>query len=108
MKQFGLFLLAYVLVVVFTPFVYIYNLCKREDKIAYTETCGIGFDQAGCAVLYGKENFTISAYTYFLCAFQNVKCRFKVFIDFFGGMNHCKNTYHWEIKKDKKDLEEIC
>jgi len=110
-KGIFLFLLAYLLVCIFSPLVFIYNiiykLIKREDIISYIETSAIGFDQAGGSVLYQKENFTISSYTYFLCKYRNKHCKFMNFINFFFGKNHCMNSYIWETSKDTKDLNDF-
>jgi len=108
MRELVLFVVAYLLVMLLTPFVFIYKVIKETNKKNYIETCAIGFDQAGGSVMYSKENFTISSYTYYLCRYCNKKCWFMKFIDFIFGDKHCKNSYFWEVTKDKKDLEEIC
>jgi len=111
MKQFGLFLLAFILVFVLTPFVITFGVMTRVLKglpiKEYLEISAIGFDQAGGSVMYGKENYTISSYTHYLCKYECTKCWFEKFIDFFFGREHCKNSFEWEIKKDRLDLSNI-
>jgi len=112
-KNLFLFLIAYIGVTLFTPIVIISNIIRkayrRESISTYLKDCAIGFDQAGGSVLYQQENWTISSYTYFLCSYKNNKyaCLFMKFIDMLFGTNHCRNSYHWEIKNDKEDLMSI-
>jgi len=111
MKQFGLFLLAFFLVFVLTPFVVIFGIIVRYLKglsvKEYLETSAIGFDQAGGSVLYGKENYTISSYTHYLCEYKGIKCWFEGFINFFFGQDHCRKSFEWECIKDDEDLQEF-
>jgi len=112
-KNLFLFLIAYIGVVVFTPIVLLVNIIRKhyrnKDVASYLKDCAIGYDQAGGSILYQQENFTISSYTYFLCYYKNNKyaCMFMRLIDFIFGKAHCKNSYYWEIKKDKNDLRSI-
>jgi len=111
MRNFVLFIISYVLVVVLTPIVFILNslrlLYRKESLKTYYKICAIGFDQAGGSVLYSKENFTISSYTYFLCTYKKNKyaCWFMKFIDMLFGKNHCKNSYKWEVEHDKSQTD---
>jgi len=111
MKALFLFLLAYCLVIMLTPFVFIFNIIRLYlvgvNIISYIDISAIGFDQAGGAVLYGKENYTISSYTHYLCEYKGSKCLFERFINFFFGQDHCKKSFEWECVKDKKDLQEF-
>ena len=111
MRALFLFLLAYCLVIVLTPFVFmcniIYKYIHQHPIREYVETSAIGFDQAGGAVMYGKENYTISSYTHYLCGYKGAKCWFERFINFFFGQDHCKKSFEWECVKDDEDLQEF-
>ncbi|NOX15951.1 MAG: hypothetical protein GXP61_08005 [Epsilonproteobacteria bacterium] len=105
-RNFILFVIAYVVVVVFTPFVFIYKFVKAKDKSKYTKTCALGYDQAGGSVLYSQENFTISSYTYYLYR-KNNTFMFMELIDFLFEKNHCERSYKDEIKHDNLELDEF-
>ena len=115
LKQFGinlfLFIIAYVIVTVAAPIVLFANIIRKailgQDPIEYIKVASIGLDQAGGSILYEQENFTVSSFTYFLCAKKNnpYACWFMKFIDLLFGKDHCKNAYYWEIENDRKDVE---
>lgn len=113
MKQFLLFLVAYILTAILTPFVVIgkslYYLITDKNKLdEYFFTAAIGFDQAGGSVLYNQENYTISSYSYFLCRFIGGHyCYIEKAIDKIFGENHCKNSFMWEIEKDREDNNSV-
>ncbi|WP_281950284.1 hypothetical protein [Nitrosophilus kaiyonis] len=113
MKEFVLFLIAYILVVVLTPVAFVLNIIRKailgHSIKDYIFTASIGFDQAGGSILYEQENWTISSFTYYLCAYKKNKyaCMFMRFINFIFGKEHCKRSYIWEITKDSEDLENV-
>ena len=106
-----LFTIAYVIVMFSAPIVLLINFFRKiilnQDPVEYVKIASIGLDQAGGSILYGQENFTVSSFTYFLCAKKHnpYACWFMKFIDFFFGKNHCKNSYYWEVEKDQNDVE---
>lgn len=106
-----LFLIAYIIVTFSAPVVLLINIFRKavlnQDPIEYIKVASIGLDQAGGSILYGQENFTVSSFTYFLCAKKHnpYACWFMKFINFFFGKDHCKNSYYWEVEKDQKDVE---
>lgn len=110
MREFGLFVVAYLATTLLTPFVLFVNIIRKnylnESVRKYLKDAAIGFDQAGGSVLYQQENFTISSYTYFLCWYKKNKyaCKFMKLIDFIFGKGHCKKAYEWEASNDKQDL----
>jgi len=112
-QYFFLFVLAYILVVLLTPLVFVINLVRKlilkHDIKEYIRTAAIGFDQAGGSILYNQENFTVSSYTYHLCAHENNRwaCFFEKFINFFFGKDHCKESYEHEVLEDKQEWQEF-
>ena len=102
MRAFILFLIAYISVVIATPFVFIVNLLRYRSK-DYILQCAIGFDQAGGSVLYNEEDWTISSYTYYLCKHFKKHCWFEKLIDFIFGKGHCEKSFHNELKLIKKE-----
>ena len=113
MKNFGLFVVAYVAVIVTAPPVVAANALRKlwhgESLSAYFKTAAIGFDQAGGSVLYAQENFTVSSYTYYLCRHKKNRyaCAFMRFIDAIFGKDHCRRSYEWERQKDRDDLNKF-
>jgi len=107
MRELFLFIVAYLLVTLLTPFVVLWGVYIRfingSNVKDYLLDCAVGFDQAGGSVIYQQPNFTISSYTYFMC--KNGKyCWFMKFIDLLFGKEHCKNSYIDEVKEDREDL----
>ena len=110
MKEFLLFVIAFVLFTILSPIIFVANvirkIIRREDLGRYFIDCAIGLDQAGGSILYQQENFTISSYTFFLCRFYKNKyaCKFMKLINFLFGEEHCKNSYVWEKRNDEIEL----
>ena len=101
MKWIILSFIAYISVVIFTPFVVAINIFRYG--LQYLKTVAIGFDQAGGSVLYNEEDWTISSYTYYLCKHFKKYCWFEKFIDFISGKGHCEKSFHNELKLIKKE-----
>lgn len=99
-------LVATLLVVLLTPIVmpirmgWMLVTRQRITAIAdYLVTMAIGMDQFGGSVLYGTEDFTISAWTYKLAEMDGHKSAryLRWFIDLVFGRNHCENAYYNEV-----------
>jgi len=97
-KEFLLMIVAYVLVVLLTPFVVLFKSFKQKDKKAYFLDVAIGFDQAGGSVVYQTEDWTISSWTYFLCSTHQKNCKIMKFIDLLFGKEHCKKSFLKEAR----------
>jgi len=104
MKQFLLMLLALVLfpiAIVMIPVNAIRKWYLGHNLPAYWITVAEGIDQAGGSILYGQEDFTISAYTYHLCrgGGNGYACWFMGFIDALFGDGHCEGAWREEIEE---------
>ena len=103
-KSFLLMLAAIVVVsVVSAPAIILNTLRKtfrRESIKKYFFTIAIGFDQAGGSILYGKEDWTVSSWTYYLSQRGNRYATvFMRFIDRLFGRDHCSKSFKIESKK---------
>lgn len=86
-------IMAFIILVIVSPFVFIVNLFRYDLK-DYFYTIAIGLDQLGGSILYNEEDWTVSSYTYYLCARGNKYCcYFMKFIDWFFGEGHCENSF---------------
>lgn len=112
-KNFALMLIAFIGTTALSPIAFTANMIRKiyegDELKEYFKTIAIGFDQAGGSIIYGKENFTISSYTYFLCLYKGNRyaCIFRDVIDFIFGKNHCRESYYNEIKRDGEEYREI-
>jgi hypothetical protein len=110
MKNFLLMILAILLVSVFSIIGIIINTVRklyRLDNISdYFKTVALGFDQVGGSIIYGKEDWTVSSWTYYLHRLGNIyaTCFMKV-IDFFFGELHCEESFRDEARVLKFDVE---
>ena len=103
-KAFILMVIAFILVVLLSPFVFIIGLfIYRKNLADYFYTIAIGLDQLGGSILYNEEDWTVSSWTYYLCQQDNkYACWFMKFIDFIFGEKHCKRAFNNEINLSKK------
>jgi len=99
MRAFFLMIVAMVFVSVFTLPVLIVGSLFRKDRKRYWRTVAIGFDQVGGSLLYGTEDWTISSWSYYECAYRGKRCWFVKFIDKIFGDEHCKKSYKKESKE---------
>ncbi|MEW5833054.1 MAG: hypothetical protein AB1763_09485 [Campylobacterota bacterium] len=80
------------------------KLYRRESIREYFHTIAIGFDQAGGSILYAKEDWTVSSWTYVLHTTGNRHATvFMRFIDLLFGKNHCKQSWEWESQKHRSE-----
>jgi hypothetical protein len=112
MKNMYLAVLAYVIVhITMLPVVLYRLLFKVRSRQAFKDymfAIAIGLDQLGGSYLYGKPDWTVSSYTHYLTCKGNMRAyRFRQFIDFFFGKNHCRDSYINEVATHRKDLDEV-
>ena len=100
LKNFFLMIIAFIIVVIFGPIVFVLNCILRKDKKKYFFAVAIGLDQLGGSILYSRPDWTVSSWTYYLAEYRNRKPAkiFMKFIDSIFGKNHCKNSFNWEKK----------
>ena len=98
LHSFFLLLLATILFLIASPFVFIYNTI-RLWKTDYWLQVAIGIDQLGGSLLYNEQDYTISSYTFYLCRFYKKFCWFEKFINFFFGKGHCERSFRDEQKE---------
>jgi len=105
-KAFLLFVLAVMLVLLLAPIVmplriaWLTATSRKMEAIAdYFMAMAIGMDQFGGSVLYGTEDFTVSAWTYKLATEDGYKSAraLRCFIDLLFGRMHCYNAFMNEI-----------
>ena len=103
-----LMILAFVLVTLFGPFVFIFNLFYQKNLKQYFYTIAVGLDQLGGSLLYNEEDWTVSSYTYCLCMFNKpFACGFMKFINFFFGKDHCEKAFEHEYRKMSKEIKNV-
>ena len=96
-----------VVMIITLPFNIVYYSITGE-LADYFYNLAIGEDQRAGSYLYKTEDFTISAYSFYLGVVKENKYAylFMKFIDFFpmafGIENHCRNAYFSELKKAQK------
>lgn len=104
-------LLAFVLLTLAGPFIFIVNTLRRvtnKDRLSrYFYNIAIGLDQLGGCLLYNQVDWTVSSWTYIQSQKHKEHYYFMRFIDFFFGKDHCKKSYEHEIKVHKEDLENV-
>ncbi len=102
-RNFILMIIALILVILFSPIVFIINVILRENKSKYFKSIAIGLDQLGGSILYSQPDWTVSSWTYYRCK-NGYKfcCWFMKFIDFIFGKEHCKKSFYKEINLSKK------
>ena len=92
-------IIALVLVVVFSPIVFLVRVLASEDLAYYFYAIAVGLDQLGGSILYEQPDWTVSSWTYYLCSKGNkCACWFMKFIDFIFGKEHCKKAFLDESK----------
>jgi len=110
-RALSLLIVAIALFIIIAPFALPFQLmrkAKRRESISdYLFTIAIGIDQLGGAILYEKENWTVSSYTYYLCSeSRTFACRFNKIIDFLFGEWHCRDSYYRERREDSNEFKE--
>lgn len=111
MRSFILMLIAMAIVSIASAPVIIINMirkaCRRESVSEYLFTIAIGFDQAGGSILYEQEDWTVSSWTYYLYRNNDNPDakRFMLFVDWFFGPDHCKNSFIKEAEKQNFCVE---
>jgi len=95
-------IMAYILVVLLTPFVVLFKSFREKDLKNYFLDVAIGFDQAGGSALYRTEDWTVSSWTHYLCKTKNRYCWFEKVIDFLFGKGHCKSSY---LKESREGMQ---
>jgi len=79
------------------------SLRRRRDPVAlraYWRTLAIGIDQVGGSLLYGTEDYTVSAWTHHQCADYGRLCRFERLIDRLFYPGHCAAS--WRREQEEK------
>jgi len=95
-----LVVVAFILVVLIAPFVFVIRSIFTKDKSNYYRSVALGLDQVGGSVLYAKEDWTVSSWTHYLCVKTcGWHCKFRAFIDKLFGEGHCKNAFQKEAKE---------
>ena len=75
------------------------SLRRRRDPVAlrtYWRTLAIGIDQVGGSLLYGTEDYTVSAWTHHLCADLGRRCWLERLIDRLFYPGHCAASWRRE------------
>ena len=111
MRSIFLLIVAIGLFILITPFAIVFRLIRavkfKESISDYLFTIALGIDQLGAAILYQKENWTVSSYTYLLCVKgKKFACKFMKLIDLFFGKEHCKQSFINESKEDLKEFRD--
>lgn len=111
MRSFILMLISIAIVSIVSAPVILLNavrkVYRRESIKDYFFTIAIGFDQAGGSILYGQEDWTVSSWTYYLYRNNDDPDakRFMLFVDWFFGTDHCKNSFIKEAEKQNFCVE---
>lgn len=112
-KSAFLLIVAVILIVILSAPVFVVVSATKiaQGRLSkYLKTVAIGLDQLGGSILYEKEDWTVSSYTYFLAKRNQMQGRyyyFMKFIDTFFGKNHCRNAYIWELEKHAEEIETL-
>lgn len=104
-KQLWFLFIAFTLVTVLAPFVFVINTIKFWNS-NYWFQVAIGLDQLGGSILYNEEDYTVSSYTFMKCHYYKRMCWFMKFIDFLFGKSHCQRSFTHEQNKIRKEAQE--
>lgn len=104
MVSFVLFLIAAVLIIVLAPIIFVLQIIRktfRKESIAlYLHNLAVSLDQLGGALIYGKEDWTISSIAYYHSEYEGKNTWFMHFINFlFRDKDHCKNAFKTEYSE---------
>lgn len=108
MKNLYLAILAYIIVTLTAAPLLVYRVFATKSFSEFSDymfSIAIGLDQLGGSLLYGKPDWTVSSYTHFLAINGSRGAyRFRSFIDFFFGENHCRDSYLREIALHREEI----
>ena len=99
-KNIFLLIIAFILVTILSPIIFLVNLICRKDLDKYFKSIAIGLDQLGGSILYSQPDWTISSWTFFLAHYKKRKPAkiFMKFIDSIFVEGHCKRSFFHELQ----------